>query len=61
MTTTVVELIAHLKHYSDNTKVIITDVDDTEFAITDFKSENNNIVNIVIGEIAIDEKQEEGE
>lgn len=58
MTTTVVELIANLKHYPDNTKVVITDVDDVEFAITDFKFENN-IVNIVIGEIVIDEEQEE--
>lgn len=58
MTTTVVELIANLKHYPDNTKVVITDVDDTEFALVDFKHENNT-VNIVIGEIVIDEKQEE--
>ncbi|MBC1242042.1 hypothetical protein [Nostoc sp. 2RC] len=58
MTTTVVELIANLKHYPDNTKVIITDVDDNEFALVDFKHENNT-VNIVIGEIVIDEKQEE--
>ncbi|MDZ8239703.1 MAG: hypothetical protein RMZ69_21565 [Nostoc sp. ChiQUE01a] len=60
MTTTVVELIANLKHYPDNTKVVITDVDDVEFAIVDFKFENN-IVNIVIGEIAIDEKKDEEE
>ncbi|MBC1241859.1 hypothetical protein [Nostoc sp. 2RC] len=58
MTTTVQEIIANLKHYAGDTKVIITDVDDNEFALVDFKHENNT-VNIVIGEIVIDEKQEE--
>ncbi len=60
MTTTVQEIIANLKHYAGDTKVVITDVDDTEFAIVDFKYESkSNIVNIVIGEIVIDEKEEE--
>ncbi len=58
MTTTVQEIIANLKHYADDTKVVITDVDDNEFALVDFKYDNNT-VNIVIGEIVIDEKQEE--
>ncbi|MDQ3018842.1 MAG: hypothetical protein M3Q64_03160 [bacterium] len=49
MTTKVQELIANLKHYPDNTVVTIKDVDDAEFAIVDFFSENNSVT-IVIGE-----------
>jgi hypothetical protein len=48
MTTTVLELIAQLKHYPDNTVVTITDVDDVEFAIVDIQP-RNRILNIVIG------------
>ena len=36
MTTTVIELIANLKHHPDNTVITIKDVDDQEFAIIDF-------------------------
>ena len=57
MTTTVLELITNLKHYPDNTVVTITDVDDVEFAITDFESEGNTLT-IVIGE-KVDESEEE--
>ncbi|MEH2201284.1 hypothetical protein [Nostoc sp.] len=49
MTTTVLELITNLKHYPDNTVVVIRDVDDQEFAIVDFQSVINT-VEIVIGE-----------
>jgi hypothetical protein len=57
MTTTVQELLAHLKHYPDNTVVTIMDVDDLEFAIVDFRSENNTVT-IVIGEIVKGEEEE---
>ncbi|MDZ8108975.1 MAG: hypothetical protein RM338_25585 [Nostoc sp. DedQUE12a] len=56
MTTTVVELIANLKHYPGNTKVVITDVDDVEFAIVDFQYENDKLT-ILIGEIEEEEKE----
>ncbi|MEH2263829.1 hypothetical protein [Nostoc sp.] len=49
MTTTVQELIANLKHYPDNTVVVVRDVDDVEFAIVDYQSVINT-VEIVIGE-----------
>ena len=55
MTTTVVELIENLKHYPGITKVVITDVDDQEFAIVDFQHENDKLT-IVIGE----KEEEEG-
>lgn len=58
MTTTVLELLANLKHYPDDTKVVITDVDDTEFAIVDFKHENNTL-NIVIGSTEDEDEDEE--
>lgn len=58
MTTTVLELIANLKHYPGETVVTITDVDDQEFAIVDFKSGNNKI-NIIIGEVVYDEPENE--
>lgn len=58
MTTTVLELITNLKHYPDNTVVVIRDVDDVEFAIVDFQSVINT-VEIVIGEKV--EPQEDGE
>lgn len=56
MTTTVVELIANLKHYPGITKVVITDVDDIEFAIVDFQHENDKLT-IVIGEKEDDEEE----
>lgn len=55
MTTTVLELLANLKHYPDTTVITIQDVDDVEFAIVDLKSENNTVT-IIIGM-----KEEEGE
>jgi hypothetical protein len=48
MTTTVLELLEHLKHYPGATKVTIKDVDDEEFVIVDFESEGNTM-NIIIG------------
>ncbi|MEH2069158.1 MAG: hypothetical protein V7K47_13525 [Nostoc sp.] len=57
MTTTVQQLIENLKDYSDDTKVVITDVDDVEFRIVGFNP-GGNIVNIVIDGIVIDEKYE---
>lgn len=50
MTTTVLELLEHLKHYPGATEIIIKDVDDQEFAIVDFRAEDNSL-SIVIGEI----------
>lgn len=58
MTITIQELNANLKHYPDNTVVTIKDIDDQEFAITDFQSEANTL-NIIIGEKA--EESEEAE
>lgn len=58
MRTTVLELLANLKHYPGETVVTITDVDDQEFAIVDFKSEANTL-NIVIGEIYEGEPEDE--
>ncbi|MEH2197407.1 hypothetical protein [Nostoc sp.] len=49
MTTTVLELITNLKHYPDNTVVVIRDVDDVEFAIVDFVAGTDGVT-IVIGE-----------
>lgn len=49
MTSTVQELLAKLKIYPGDTVVSIKDVDDVEFAIVDFFSENNTLT-IVIGE-----------
>lgn len=49
MTSTVQELLANLKIYPGDTVVSIKDVDDVEFAIVDFFSENNTLT-IVIGE-----------
>ena len=51
MTTTVLELLANLKHYPDNTVITIQDVNDVEFAIVDlFKGDDG--VTIVISEKA---------
>ncbi|MCC5622816.1 hypothetical protein, partial [Nostoc sp. CHAB 5715] len=58
MTTKVMELIAHLKIYPGDTVVTIKDVDDVEFAITDFES-LNNVLTIVIGSIVDSELDEE--
>lgn len=58
MTTTVQELITNLKHYPDNTVVVIRDVDDVEFAIVDYQSVINT-VEIVIGEKQQPESEEE--
>ena len=43
MTFTVMELIANLKIYPGDMVVTIKDVDDQEFEITDFESENNTL------------------
>jgi hypothetical protein len=58
MTTTVLELIANLKHYPDLTVVTITDIYDQEFVIVDFKSETNTL-NIIIGEVVYEEESED--
>jgi hypothetical protein len=49
MTTTVLELIANLKHYPDDTVVIIKNVDDEEFTIFD-SYRGVNCLKIVIGQ-----------
>ncbi|MHC5719377.1 MAG: hypothetical protein ACYTX0_46845, partial [Nostoc sp.] len=60
MTTTIRELLEHLKHYPLETAVVIEDVDDEEFAIVDlFLSEN--VLTIKIGEKAYEEDGEEGD
>lgn len=58
MTTTVLELLESLKHYPGVTKVNIKDVDDEEFAITDFVAGTDGIT-IVIGSIVDEEPDEE--
>ncbi|MBN3926102.1 hypothetical protein [Nostoc sp. NMS4] len=60
MTTTVLELLANLKHYPDHTLITIRDVDDVEFAIVDFQSEANNSVTIIIEE-KVESEGDEGE
>jgi hypothetical protein len=57
MTTTILEMIANLKHYPGDTVVTIKDVDDVEFAIVDFKSFDGGLT-IIIGE-KDDEEEEE--
>ena len=60
MTTTVLELLANLKHYPDTTVITIQDVDDVEFAIVDFKSGDDGVT-IIIGEKEYDEPYDESE
>ncbi|MEH2348118.1 MAG: hypothetical protein V7K55_08960 [Nostoc sp.] len=57
MTTTVLELITNLKHYPDNTVVVIRDVDNVEFPIVDYQSVINTL-EIVIGEKEEPESEE---
>ncbi|MEH1786373.1 MAG: hypothetical protein V7L23_12500 [Nostoc sp.] len=59
MTTTIQELVAHLKHYPDNTVVTIKDVDDGEFVIVDYQSVNNTL-EIIIGS-KVDNEGDEGD
>ncbi|MCC5665589.1 hypothetical protein LC653_17095 [Nostoc sp. CHAB 5784] len=68
MTSTVLELIANLKHYPGTTEVTIKDIDDEEFAfafsvgeaIVDFKSLDDGVT-IVIREKEYDDPDEEEE
>ncbi|MBN3940762.1 hypothetical protein [Nostoc sp. NMS9] len=60
MTTTVLELIENLKHYPGATEVTIKNVDDVEFAITDFKSVDDGVT-IIIGEKEYEDEEDEEE
>ncbi|MBN3942996.1 MAG: hypothetical protein V7L21_26320 [Nostoc sp.] len=60
MTSTVGELIENLKDYPAETVLAVKDVDDVEFAITDFKSFDDGVT-IIIGSKVDEEPDEEEE